>query len=176
MNKSLTYKKLSKKDGFTLIEMLIVVAIIAILIAISLPMINTALEKARNSTDAANERAAKAAVLLASVSSDKIDGTSNFAAKTAYAYDAKNGKLTLTPIATAADAYGKSVTKAAGTANAAEGGYLEVVLGDNSTVYYKWVPAGTPLSDFTSVAFDPADYVGGDGPYSQLVQGYKTTG
>lgn len=44
--------------------MLIVVAIIAILIAISIPMVNQALEKARHSTDAANERAAKAAALL----------------------------------------------------------------------------------------------------------------
>ena len=50
-------KKLKKTGGFTLIEMLIVVAIIAILVAVSIPMVNSNLEKARKATDSANERA-----------------------------------------------------------------------------------------------------------------------
>ena len=49
-------RKLKKTGGFTLIEMLIVVAIIAILVAVSIPMVNASLEKAREATDAANER------------------------------------------------------------------------------------------------------------------------
>lgn len=57
-------EKFQKNGGFTLIEMLIVVAIIAILIAVSIPLVNGALEKARDSTDQANERAAKAEALL----------------------------------------------------------------------------------------------------------------
>lgn len=56
--------KLKKQGGFTLVEMLIVVAIIAILIAISIPLVNGALERARDATDQANERAAKAEALL----------------------------------------------------------------------------------------------------------------
>ena len=57
-------KKLKKTGGFTLIEMLIVVAIIAILVAVSIPMVNSNLEEAREATDAANERAAKAAAMI----------------------------------------------------------------------------------------------------------------
>lgn len=48
--------KLSKKGGFTLVEMLIVVAIIAILIAVSIPLVNSSLEKAREAVDQANLR------------------------------------------------------------------------------------------------------------------------
>ena len=50
---------MSKKNnkGFTLMEMLIVVAIIAVLVAIATPVLTSQLEKARDSADAANLRA-----------------------------------------------------------------------------------------------------------------------
>ena len=51
-----TKQKLGKSGGFTLVEMLIVVAIIAILIAVSIPLISSSLEKARHAVDDANER------------------------------------------------------------------------------------------------------------------------
>lgn len=54
-------KKMNKK-GFTLIEMLVVIAIIAILVAIIIPVVAAATEKAREAADAANIRAAIAEV------------------------------------------------------------------------------------------------------------------
>ena len=54
-------KKLNKK-GFTLAELLIVVAIIAVLVGISIPIFTAQLEKAREATDAANIRSAYAEV------------------------------------------------------------------------------------------------------------------
>lgn len=51
-------EKFRKHGGFTLVEMLIVVAIIAILIAVSIPLVNDSLEKARHAVDDANERSA----------------------------------------------------------------------------------------------------------------------
>lgn len=62
--------KMKKQAGFTLIEMLIVVAIVAILVAISIPLVGSALESARDATDQANERAAKMAAVATYMSKD----------------------------------------------------------------------------------------------------------
>ena len=53
-------KKIKNTKGFTLMEMLIVVAIIAILIAIAIPTFTAQLEKAREAADIANIRSAYA--------------------------------------------------------------------------------------------------------------------
>lgn len=51
------------KAGFTMAELLIVVAIIAVLVAIAIPVFNSQLEKSREATDLANVRAAYAEVM-----------------------------------------------------------------------------------------------------------------
>ncbi len=56
-----------ENKGFTLVEMLIVVAIIAVLIAISIPLVSGALDRVRHTADAANERAARGAVMVAHI-------------------------------------------------------------------------------------------------------------
>ena len=54
-------KKLNKR-GFTLMEMLAVVAVIAVLVSIIIPVMTPASDKAAAAADAANLRAAKAAI------------------------------------------------------------------------------------------------------------------
>ena len=54
--------------GFTLAELLIVVAIIAVLVAIAIPIFTAQLEKSREAVDAANIRAAYAEVIAAEIS------------------------------------------------------------------------------------------------------------
>ena len=56
-------ERLEQKKGFTLAELLIVVAIIAVLVAIAIPTFTNQLEKAREATDAANIRALYAEVM-----------------------------------------------------------------------------------------------------------------
>lgn len=53
-------KKIREKKGFTLAELLIVVAIIAVLVAVAIPVFTTQLEKAAEATDIANIRSAYA--------------------------------------------------------------------------------------------------------------------
>lgn len=49
-----------RKQGFTLMEMLIVVAVIAVLIAVAIPVFSNSLHKSRVATDWANVRTAYA--------------------------------------------------------------------------------------------------------------------
>lgn len=96
--------KLNKKGGFTLVEMLIVVAIIAILIAVSIPLVTGALEKARDATDQANERAAKAVAATKYLGVE--DGSFKETVGTFY-YDAVDGKLVDSTAAQGMTPYGK---------------------------------------------------------------------
>lgn len=60
--------KLNK--GFTLLELLIVVALIGILAAIGVPVFSSLLEKSRETTDIANVRSAYAEVMMAAIAQD----------------------------------------------------------------------------------------------------------
>lgn len=61
------------KKGFTLAELLIVVAIIGVLVAVSIPIFTAQLSKARLATNQANARAAKAAAVAAYLENDSVD-------------------------------------------------------------------------------------------------------
>ena len=52
----------NNRTGFTLAELLIVVAIIAVLVAVAIPVFTSQLEKSREATDAANIRSAYAVI------------------------------------------------------------------------------------------------------------------
>ena len=72
------FKKFRKNEkGFTLAELLIVVAIIGVLVAISIPIFSAQLEKAREATDQANIRNAYAEVTAACLADNqtKSDAT-----------------------------------------------------------------------------------------------------
>lgn len=83
-------KKLTNKKGFTLMEMIIVVAIIAILAVITIPTLTANTDNAKKSADAANLRSAKAVYQVMAMegktpkSGDVYDvATSTFKTKTA---------------------------------------------------------------------------------------------
>ena len=64
------------KKGFTLAELLIVVAIIAVLVAIAIPVFTTQLERSREATDLANIRAAYAEAMTEYISTNETTSAS----------------------------------------------------------------------------------------------------
>ncbi len=73
------FKKINRKNkkGFTLAELLIVVAIIGVLVAVSIPIFTQQLEKSREATDEANIRSAYAEQVAAYLGSDNTTSISD---------------------------------------------------------------------------------------------------
>lgn len=100
------FKKLRKNEkGFTLAELLIVVAIIGVLVAISIPIFTSQLEKSRDAVTLANLRAAYAEAQTAFL-------TKGSAADTTTGEVTTNGDHTVT-VKKATDGYTVDVTKVA---------------------------------------------------------------
>ena len=93
--KNLLKKVRGDKKGFTLAELLVVVAIIGILVAISVPLFTAQLGKARKATNEANLRAAKVAAVADYMTND--DGAK---ADIKYSYDIAAGTVTKTKTVT----------------------------------------------------------------------------
>ena len=136
---------MKNKKGFTLAELLIVVAIIAVLVAVSVPIFNSKLEKAREATDIANMRAAKVAAAAEFLGNEGI-GT--------YYYNADTGVL----VSDSKDiiGYGQGTAKAKGglsygsyydETEEAKGKIIEVTItqpedkSTEPTIGLKWVDA-----------------------------------
>ena len=94
-------RKMKNKKGFTLMEMLIVVAIIAILIAIAIPTFASSLNKARVATDEANIRSGYASVMTDVLMDDNYSVEGGTTKSATYALN-KDGSVTKN---TATDAY-----------------------------------------------------------------------
>lgn len=67
-------KKMRERKGFTLAELLIVVAIIGVLVAIAIPIFTAQLEKSRDAVSASNARAAYAEAAVVKLTEESKDG------------------------------------------------------------------------------------------------------
>ena len=118
-------KAKKNKKGFTLMEMLIVVAIIAILVAIAVPVFSTQLNNAKTEVDAANLRSAESMAVASYMTSSGTTGA------TYIAYDAGSNTMA---VATALPA-GKNYY-----AGKIETGHIAVVIGsDGAVTSANWV-------------------------------------
>lgn len=145
-------KEIRRKRGFTLAELLIVVAIIAVLVAISIPIFTTQLEKSREATDLANIRSAYAEVMAAATtgetSSPVYDSFLNEYRKIVYLKQEKDGwdldseKLNIAGITPSDGSHWKGDAKAGGRCEVAyNNGRDDVTLiWDGYTLFpnYQW--------------------------------------
>ncbi|MGO5313451.1 type IV pilin protein [Bilifractor sp. LCP21S3_A7] len=98
------FKKLkNSKKGFTLAELLIVVAIIGVLVAISIPIFSAQLEKAREATDQANIRNAYAEVTAACLADNQTESDETNKTDQISAITYKDGTYSCTVTATQSD-------------------------------------------------------------------------
>ena len=86
-------KKFTNKKGFTIMEMLIVVAIIAVLVAIAIPTFSSSLTKAKEAADVANIRAAYAEVQVNVLEGESVGTVEElfYDALTNTTYDSNDG-------------------------------------------------------------------------------------
>lgn len=126
-------KQLKNNKGFTLAELLIVVAIIAILVAISVPVFTGKLEESRVATDKANMRAAKSAALTDYLSLQEIDANKE------YYYNADTGKLQkdktgITPYGQS----GQEITGVTGVSGTPKKKVIKIVVDTDGNVKITW--------------------------------------
>lgn len=84
-------KKVNNKKGFTLAELLVVLAILAILVAIAVPLFTGAIGDANDRVIAANIRTLKSAALIQVMSDSTLDPNGPW---TATAHIDENGDIT----------------------------------------------------------------------------------
>lgn len=156
--------------AFTLAELLIVVAIIAVLVAIAIPVFASQLEKSREAVDIANVRAAYAEVMTAAISED---GSAAYDGQTMKQGDGTY-KAVVTPLAQQKDGWTSNV----------EG------MSIGGVPYDEWI--GKPsVGGSCTVAYNPAndiatvDWIGGGtsgggssggGSYSVTPEQWQTAG
>ena len=137
-------KKLNKK-GFTLAELLIVVAIIAILVAIAIPVFTASKTKAQNAVIAANARACKAQAIADYLLSD----TSSSAEKIYYYSVDHVGnitEITITSTAIAEGSYGYVVTIPANTHQGDVVATVKYIKGANGVTFASSASSSPPVS------------------------------
>lgn len=155
--------KLNNKTGFTLAELLIVVAIIAVLVAISIPIFTSQLEKSREATDLANVRSAYAEMMA-----DAITGDTNSKYYVDYILHSGTKYHTTVPLKQKQEDWQGIKDLTVGGVNISDtkhwighpmpNGSCEISLDDNNEVYFNW--NGSNL--ITSIEFRNGSWAGRD--------------
>jgi len=128
--------------GFTLAELLVVVAIIAVLVAIAIPIFTNQLEKAREATDAANIRD-----FYAEIATGLVTGDLDYAKADTMTVSGGKSVTVSTPLTAATGTF--QITVAAGTAKQTVANWQ---IGDIEVAGYT-ITAGTDMAGKSNIVY-----------------------
>ena len=164
-----------KNKGFTLAELLIVVAIIAILVAISLPLFSSRIAKANLQADQTHVSAAKASAVAEYLDTNSHD-TITYYFDAGIAMANKNNSEGIA-------GYGKSTKEPYKNQTGADGipvnedgskNIIQVIVGNNGTVMStRWVPMGTNSNSQGGGSISPIPSAAQNLLHQHLIQMYR---
>ena len=135
-------KRIRQTKGFTMAELLIVVAIIAVLTAIAIPVFSNQLEKSRQATDLANLRSAYAQVMASALTEVAEGGVTKADDGSTYTKQVKAKKKQAWLAGTTVEVGG--ITDVPGTPTTDNNGYWTVTytVSTGAVTFPATVPAG----------------------------------
>ncbi len=150
-----------KKKGFTMAELLIVVAIIAVLVAISIPVFISQLEQSREATDLANVRNAYGAVMQAVLGNpSKLETTTSggVISATVELKQKQTGWQTELPIRIGEIKYNGEDDNPNWVGTPGEGGTCTITYTKENGIIFNWSDNAPPQINYDSVQ-SVGDYI-----------------
>lgn len=133
-------RKIKSVKGFTLAELLIVVAIIAVLVAIGIPIFTSQLEKSREAVDLSDVRSAYAEVMMAAITGDTTAIYTKDANQTIYKQAENVYSITVKPLKQKQDGWQTALPITIGGVSSTDNAHWVGTPGANGECVITYVP------------------------------------
>jgi prepilin-type cleavage/methylation N-terminal domain protein len=133
-------RKIKSVKGFTLAELLIVVAIIAVLVAIGIPIFTSQLEKSREAVDLSDVRSAYAEVMMAAITGDTTAIYTKDANQMIYKKEANVYSITVKPLKQKQDGWQTALPITIGGVSSTDNVHWVGTPGANGECVIKYIP------------------------------------
>ena len=133
-------RKIKSVKGFTLAELLIVVAIIAALVAIGIPMFTSQLEKSREAVDLSDVRSAYAEVMMAAITGDTVAFYTKDASQMIYKQDENVYSITVKPLKQKQDGWQTALPITIGGVSSTDNAHWVGTPGANGECVITYIP------------------------------------
>ena len=133
-------RKIKSAKGFTLAELLIVVAIIAVLVAIGIPIFTSQLEKSREAVDLSDVRSAYAEVMMAAITGDTTAIYTKDANQTIYKQAENVYSITVKPLKQKQDGWQTALPITIGGVSSTDNAHWVGTPGANGECVITYVP------------------------------------
>ncbi len=150
-------RKIKSVKGFTLAELLIVVAIIAVLVAIGIPIFTSQLEKSREAVDLSDVRSAYAEVMMAAITGDTTAIYTKDASQMIYKNAEKEYSITVKPLKQKQDGWQTALPITIGGVSSTDNVHWVNKPGANGQCRIVYTPAQDVTGDYVTFYWDGSD-------------------